>query len=79
MKLVQDMHMLLAKLSAEQSGDEDAIEAQAKVDEGEELLKALASSLLSDDGPDQEEVKQFISSLKPSFPKIKKLTLKKVK
>ena len=79
MKPVQDLQMLLAKLTAEQSGDDDAIAAQAKVDEGEELLKALASSLLSDEGPDQEEVKQFTSSLKPYVPKIKKLTLKKGK
>jgi len=79
MKLVQDMHMLLAKLPAEQSGDEDAIEAQAKVDEGEELLKALASSLQSGEGPDQDEVKAFISSIKPSLAKVKKVATKKEK
>ena len=56
MKPVQDLQMLLAKLTAEQSGDEDAIAAQEKVDEGEELLKALAVSLQSGEGPDQDEV-----------------------
>ena len=78
-KSVQDLQMLLAKLTAEQSGDDDAIAAQEKVDEGEELLKALAVSLQSGEGPDQDEVKAFISSIKPSLAKVKKVATKKVK
>ena len=77
MKSVQDLQMLLAKLTGDQLADDDAIEAKQKVDEGEDLLKSLAESLHSGAGPEPDEVKEFISSLKPFLPQVKKLASKK--
>ena len=79
MKPLQELQMLLAKLIGEQTGEDDAIEAQAKIDEGEELLKRLAESLQSGQGPDNDEVKEFLSTLKPFIPKMKKLANEKPK
>ena len=79
MKPLQELQMLLAKLIGEQTGEDDAIEAQAKIDEGEELLKRLAESLQSGIGPDNDEKKDFLSTLKPFIPKMKKLANKKPK
>ena len=79
MKSVSELQMLLAKHTGDQLADDDAIEAKQKVGEGEDLLKSLAESLHSGAGPEPDEVKEFINSLKPFLPKMKKLASKKVK
>ena len=79
MKPLQELQMLLAKFIGEQTEEDDATEAQAKIDEGEELLTRLAESLQSGQGPDNDEVKEFLSTLKPFIPKVKKLANEKPK
>ena len=73
------MQTLLAKLTPETVGNEDAVEAHTKVEEGEQLLAKIADALKTVEGADPDDAKAYVTSIKPVIAKVKKLSAKGVK